>query len=166
MMKRANKTRNLCLEIGLVFFTLILFSLGLAFSQTQTPIKNQTEGNLLGVKSNAKSFSLLDLSKFRMSQSYTFSYFSSGKTSGSFGVYTNVMEYQVSKPLTLTLSLNYLHQPLSIFHKDDLGIKDAILPNFQLRYRPNDSFSFTINVQTLRCFYGLEDPNPWWQRER
>jgi len=165
-MKRANKTRNLCLEIGLVSLTLILFSLGPAFSQTQTSIKNQTEGNLLGVKSNTKSFSLLDPSKFRMSQSYTFSYFSSGKTSGSFGVYTNVMEYQVSKPLTLTLSLNYLHQPLSVFHKDDLRVKDAILPNFQLRYRPNNSFSFIINVQTFSNFYGLERPNPWWQRER
>ena len=165
-MKRANKTRNLCLETGLIFVTLILFLVGSAFSQTQTSIKNQAEGNLLGVKSNAKSFSLLDPSKFRMSHSYSFSYFSSGKTSGSFGVYTNVMEYQVSKPLTLTLSLNYLHQPLSVFHKDDLRIKDAILPNFQLRYRPNDSFSFIINVQTFRYFYGLEGPNPWWQRER
>jgi hypothetical protein len=166
MMKRANKTRNLGLKTGLIFFTLILFSLGSAFSQTQTSIKNQTEGNLLGVKSNTKNFSLLDPSKFRMSQSYTFSYFSSGKTSGSFGVYTNVLEYQVSKPLTLTLSLNYLHQPLSVFHKDDPRIKDAILPNFQLIYRPNNSFSFTINVQTFPNFYDLERSNPWWQRER
>jgi hypothetical protein len=158
-MKRANK-------IGLVFFTLILFLFGSAFSQTQTTPKSQPDENLLGLKSNAKSFSLLDLSKFRMSQSYTFSYFSSGKTSGSFGVYTNVMEYQVSKPLTLTLSLNYLHQPLSVFHKDDLGIKDAILPNFQLSYRPNNSFSFIINVQTFPYSYGLERQNPWWQRER
>ncbi len=166
MMKRANKTRNLCLETGLVFLTLIFFLFSSAFSQTQTPGKSQTDGNLLGVKSNAKSFSLLDPSKFRMSQSYTFSYFSSGKTSGSFGVYTNVLEYQVSKPLTLTLSLNYLHQPLSVFHKDDLRVKDAILPNFQLIYRPNNSFSFTINVQTISNFYDLERSNPWWQREK
>ena len=165
-MKRADKTQNLCLKTGLIFFTLILFLLGSAFSQTQTTSESQTTENLLGLKSNAKAFSLLDPSKFRMSQSYTFSYFSSGKTSGSFGVYTNVMEYQVSKPLTLTLSLNYLHQPLSVFHKDDLRVKDAILPNFQLRYRPNDSFSFTINVQTFRYFYGLEGPNLCEQRER
>jgi hypothetical protein len=165
-MKRADKTQNLCLKTGLIFFTLILFLLGSAFSQTQTTSESQTTENLLGLKSNAKAFSFLDPSKFRMSQSYTFSYFSSGKTSGSFGVYTNVMEYQVSKPLTLTLSLNYLHQPLSIFHKDDLGIKDAILPNFQLIYRPNNSFSFTINVQTFPNFYDLERSNPWWQREK
>jgi len=154
-MKRANK-------IIAVLFTLIFFSFGSAFSQTQAPSKSQTDGNLLGVQSNTKSFSLLDPSKFRMSQSYTFSYFSSGKTSGSFGVYTNVMEYQLSKPLTLTLSLNYLHQPLSVFHKDDLRIKDAILPNFQLIYRPNDSFSFTINVVTYPTLYYPERSNPWF----
>jgi hypothetical protein len=158
-MKRENK-------IVLLFFSLILFLFSSGFSQTQTSGESQTEGNLLRVKSNAKSFSLLDPSKFRMSNSYTFSYFSSGQTSGSFGVYTNVMEYQVSKPLTLTLSLNYLHQPLSVFHNDDLRIKDAILPNFQLSYRPNNSFSFIINVQTFPYFYGLERQNSWWQRER
>jgi len=153
-MKRANK-------IGLVIFSLILFLFCSAFSQSQSPVKSQTDGNLLGVQSNTKGFSLLDPSKFRMSHSYTFSYFSSGKTSGSFGVYTNLMEYQVSKPLTLTLSLNYLHQPLSVFHKDDLRIKDAILPNFQLIYRPNSSFSFTINVVTYPTLYYPQRSNPW-----
>jgi hypothetical protein len=155
IMKRENK-------MVLLFFSLILFLFSSGFSQTQTSSKSQTDGNLLGVKSNAKSFSLLDPSKFRMSNSYTFSYFSSGQTSGSFGVYTNVMEYQVSKPLTLTLTLNYLHQPLSVFHKDDLRIKDALLPNFQLIYRPNNNFSFTINVLTLPSSYYPERYNSWF----
>ncbi|KPK77120.1 MAG: hypothetical protein AMJ89_02960 [candidate division Zixibacteria bacterium SM23_73] len=96
-----------------------------------------------------------------MSHSYTFSYFSSERSSGSFGVYTNVLEYKFSNPLTLTLSLNYLHQPLSVFHKDDLRLKDAILPNFQLRYRPNDSFSFTINVLTYPHLYHPGNTNLW-----
>jgi hypothetical protein len=148
-------------KVGLVFLALVLFSFSSAFSQIQTPAKNQANESLLGVKSNVKSFNLLDPSKFRMTHSYTFSYFSSGKSSGSFGVYTNVMEYRVSKPLTLTLSLNYLHQPLSVFHKDDVRIRDAILPNFQLRYKPNDSFSFTINVLTFPSLYQQETPNFW-----
>lgn len=154
-MKRENK-------IGLLCFSLILLLFSPAFSQTQTPAQNQFNQDVLGAKSNAKGFSLLDPSKFRMSNSYTFSYFSSGKTSGSFGVLTNVMEYQVSKPLTLTLTLNYLHQPLSVFHKDDLRIKDAILPNFQLIYRPNNNFSFTINVLTLPSSYNPERYNSWF----
>lgn len=156
-MGRANK-------IGLIFFSLILLLFCSAFSQIETPAKSQGDKSLLGVKSNAKSFSLLDPSKLRMSHSYTFSYFSSGRSSGSFGVYTNILQYQFSKPLTLTLSLNYLHQPLSVFHKDDLRLKDAILPNFQLRYRPNDSFSFTINVLTYPYLYHPKSSNFWLGR--
>lgn len=156
-MRRVNK-------IGLVFFLSILFSFGSAFAQIESLAKSESDKDLLGVKSNAKSFSLLDPSKLRMSHSYTFSYFSSERSSGSFGVYTNVLEYKFSNPLTLTLSLNYLHQPLSVFHKDDLRLKDAILPNFQLRYRPNDSFSFTINVLTYPYLYHPKSSNLWLGR--
>jgi hypothetical protein len=153
-MKQASKT-------GLVFLGLILLLFGSVYSQPESPAKNQTDENLLGVKSDANSFSLLDPGRLKMSHSYSFSYFSNGETSGSFGVYTNVLEYKFSNPLTLTLSLNYLHQPLSVFHKDDVRIRDAILPNFQLKYRPNDSFSFTINVLTSPHLYYPGSSNPW-----
>jgi hypothetical protein len=155
-MRRVNK-------IGLVFFLSILVSFGSAFAQIGSPAKSESDKDLLGVRSDAKSFSLLDPNKLRMSHSYTFSYFSSERSSGSFGVYTNVLEYKFSNPLTLTLSLNYLHQPLSVFHKDDLRLKDAILPNFQLRYRPNDSFSFTINVLTYPHLYQPGNTNLWFR---
>jgi hypothetical protein len=152
---------NRAVKIGLVSFGFILLMFCSAFAQIPTSPKNQTGGNLLGVESNTKNFSLLDPSKFRMSHSYSFSYFSGGGTSGSFGVYRNVLEYKVSQPLTLTLSLNYLHQPLSVFGKDRSRIKDAILPNFHLRYRPSDSFSFTIDVLTFPYPHGQESRNPW-----
>lgn len=156
-MKRANK-------IGLIFIILVLLLSGSAFSQLQSPSQTQSDQNLLGTNSKGKTFSLFDPSRFKMSHSYSFSYFSSGKTSGSFGVYTSLLEYRISNPLSVTLTLNYLHQPLSVFHKDDLRIKDAVLPNFQLRYRPNDSFSFTINIQTFPYSYGLESSQLFWQR--
>ena len=152
---------NRAVKIGLASCSLILLLFCSAFAQIPTVPKSHTGENLLGVKSNAGNFSLLDPSKFRMSHSYSFSYLSGGRMSGSFGVYTNLLEYQVSKPLTLTLSLNYLHQPLSVFGKDQLRIKDAVLPNFHLRYRPSDSFSFTIDVLTFPYPYHQENRNPW-----
>jgi hypothetical protein len=152
---------NRAVKIGLASFSLILLMFCSALAQMPTSPESHTGDNLLGVKSNAGNFSLLDPSKFRMSHSYSFSYFSSGRTSGSFGVYTNVLEYQVSKPLTLTLSLSYLHQPLSVFGKDQVKIKDAVLPNFHLKYRPSDSFSFTIDVLTFPYPYYQESRNPW-----
>jgi hypothetical protein len=145
----------------------LLFCLFLSLTQAQASDINSSDKNLLGVKSNTKSLSLLDPQRLRMYHSYTFSYFSGAKTSGSFGVYTTILNYQLSNPLSLTLSLNYLHQPLSVFGRDDLRVKNDILPNFQLHYRPNNKFSLWINVVTFLAPFCLEDENYlWWERER
>ena len=122
--------------------------------------------DLLGLESNNKSFSLLDPQRLKMYHSYTFSYFSGAKASGSFGVYSTTLKYQLSNPLTLTLSLNYLHQPLSVFQQDDLRVKNGILPNFQLHYRPSNNFSLWINVLTFPTTYGLGNEDLWWEHRK
>lgn len=152
----------------------LLFCLFLSSTQAQASDINSSDKNLLGVKSDTKSLSLLDPARLRMSHSYTFSYFSGAKTSGSFGVYTTVLKYRLSKPLSLTLSLNYLHQPLSVFQsagskfgREDLRIKNTILPNFQLHYRPNNNFSLWIDVVTfLAPFYLGNENYLWWEHRR
>lgn len=136
---------------------LLCLSYTVAHAQT-TDIKSGSK-SLLGVESGTKGFSLLDPARFKMYNSYTFSYFSSGKYSGSYGIYTTTLNYQLSNPLSLTLSLNYLHQPLSVFGRDDLGIKNSIYPNFQLNYRPNNNFSFMINILTFPSPYGWGNEN-------
>jgi hypothetical protein len=150
-----------------------LFWLSLAFAWlflSATPLQLQSaefksaDQDLLGVKSEKNSFSLLDPARLKLQQSYSFSYFSNSKQSGSLGVYTTTLNYQLSKPLNLTLSLNYLHQPLSVFGRDKTRMKDDILPNFQLQYRPSKSFSLWINVITFPSAYGTGYVNPWWER--
>jgi len=158
-MKQAKK--NLWLSV-----VVLLFCLSLPLTQTQASDINSDQKNLLGVESNARNFSLLDPQRLQMNHSYTFSYFSSGTTSGSFGVYTTTLKYQLSNPLSLTLSLNYLHQPLSVFRQDDLRLKNSVLPNFQLHYRPSNNFSLWINVLTFPSPYGLGSEDLWWERER
>jgi hypothetical protein len=144
----------------------ILLVVSWVSAQAQTSDTYLRDKDLLGANSNTKSFSLLDPSRLKLSQSYSFSYFSSGKTNGSYGVYSTTLQYQVSNPLSLTLSLNYLHQPLSVFQKDNLGIKSAVLPNFQLSYRPSNSFSFMLNVVTYPSAYYWGNENPWWEHHR
>jgi hypothetical protein len=159
-MRQVNKIFWLSLVGSLFCFSLIL-------AQVQASDTDFSSQDLLGVKSDTKSLSLLDPARLRMYHSYTFSYFSGAKTSGSFGVYTTTMNYQLSNPLSLTLSLNYLHQPLSVFGRDDLRVKNSILPNFQLHYKPSNNFSFWINVVTFLAPFCLEDENYlWWERER
>ncbi len=144
----------------------LLFCLSLILAQVQAFDINTSDKNLLGFKSNTKSLSLLDPARLRMYHSYTFSYFSGAKTSGSFGIYTTTLKYQLSNPLSLTLSLNYLHQPLSVFGRDDLGVKNSILPNFQLHYRPSNSFSLWINVLTFPPPYSLGNEYLWWEHKK
>ncbi|UCB53476.1 MAG: hypothetical protein JSV10_05205 [Candidatus Zixiibacteriota bacterium] len=156
-MRRASN-KFLLSVVGLMFCLLL--------SSAQASDINSEERNLLGFTSNSKSFSLLDPQRLKMNHSYSFSYFSGGQTSGSFGVYTTTLKYQLSDPLSLTLSLSYLHQPLSVFRRDALTVRNRILPNFQLHYRPNSSFSLWINVLTLPAAYGPGNESFWRERER
>jgi hypothetical protein len=135
-------------------------------AQAQTSKDNLSNMNSLGIKSNIQGFSLLDPSRFKLHQSYSFSYFSSGNTSGSLGIYTTTLQYQLSNPLSLTLSLNYLHQPLTVFGQNSWGIKNSVLPNFQLSYRPNSSFSFMLNIITCPTSYGWGYDNRWEEHKR
>ena len=156
-MRRASKRFPL-FAAGLMFYLLL--------SWAQASDANSQDNDLLGFTSNSKNFSLLDPQRLNMNHSYSFSYFSNGQTSGSFGVYTTTLKYQLSNPLSLTLSLNYLHQPLSVFRRDALTVDNRILPNFQLHYRPNSSFSLWINVLTLPAAYGPGNESFWRERER
>jgi len=145
----------------LIFLFLVLTPI-----QAQITTDNTTTINPLGSKSNTQTFSLLDPSRFKLYQSYTFSYFSSGGTNGSLGIYTTTLNYRISNPLSLTLSLNYLHQPLSVVGRNNAGIKNAVLPNFQLYYRPNSSFSFMINVVTCPSPSDWGNYYPWYEHKR
>lgn len=157
---------NTISKISISAFMLFFLFLVLTPIQAQTTTDNSTTTNLLGSNSNAKTFSLLDPSRFKLSQGYTFSYFSGGGTHGSLGIYTTTLNYQVSNPLSLTLSLNYLHQPLSVVGRNNAGIKNAVLPNFQLYYHPNSSFSFMINVVTCPSPNDWGYYYPWYEHRR
>jgi len=101
-----------------------------------------------------KGGGLLDPSRFNMNQSYTFSYFSIGKKSGTLGLYTNTLEYKVSEPLLVRIGLSYLHQPLSIFReRGSQDLKGVILPNFQLFYQPNENFFLRIDYSSIPGWY-------------
>lgn len=149
-----------------IFFGVMLICLFPSSTQAQSSDVDSNQENLLGFESNNRSFSLLDPQRLKISHSYAFSYFSSGNTSGSFGIYTTTLNYKLSDPLSLTLSLNYLHQPLSVFRQDNLRFKDGILPNFQLHYKPSSNFSLWINILTYPSPYGLENEYLWWRHQR
>jgi len=132
----------------LIYFCLIIavliFSIQSGFAQD----KSVSEPSV-----KLKGFSLLDPSRLKMSQSYTFSFFSSGKQSGTFGLYTNTLEYRISQPLLVRVGLAYLHQPLSFFNRGSQSLNGVLLPNFQLFYQPSKSFQLRIDVSSMPGWY-------------
>jgi len=128
-----------------LYLNLILLFLILSFSACFAEEKSLTQPSL-----ELKGASLLNPSRFNMYQSYTFSYFSAGKQSGTFGLYTNTIEYKISEPLLVRIGLSYLHQPLSIFRdRGSQDLKGVILPNFQLFYQPNKNFLLRIDYSSM-----------------
>ncbi|MDP3025056.1 MAG: hypothetical protein Q8O10_05930 [candidate division Zixibacteria bacterium] len=132
----------------IIYLSLILAVLILSIQSGFAQDKSVSEPSV-----KLKGFSLLDPSRLKMSQSYTFSYFSSGKQSGTFGLYTNTLEYRISQPLLVRVGLTYLHQPLSVFNRGSQSLNGVLLPNFQLFYQPSKSFQLRIDVSSMPGWY-------------
>jgi hypothetical protein len=127
-----------------LIFAVLIFTIQSGFAQD----KSISEPSV-----KLKGFSLLDPSRLKMNQSYTFSFFSSGKQSGTFGLYTNTLEYRISQPLLVRVGLAYLHQPLSMFNRGSQSLNGVLLPNFQLFYQPSKSFQLRIDVSSMPGWY-------------
>ena len=86
------------------------------------------------------SFSLLDPSRFHMSQSYSLSYSSSKYGSQSLGMYLNSIEYQISDPLKIQVDVAYLHNPGVLIGNNSnsyLSSDGKILPGVSLTWTPS-----------------------------
>jgi hypothetical protein len=106
-------------------------------------------GDLVNVPSGM-GWGLLDPSRFRMRQSYSVSYISGSSGSGSLGLYTNNIEYQLFKPLTLHVGLGYLHQPFGSRGANSAGLSvddGFFIPSAGLEYRPSDNFLLMVDFR-------------------
>ncbi len=110
-----------------------------------------TQNRVLGVRPAASPFSLLDFSRIRWSHSYSVSFFSGGNNSGSLGLLTSNMTYELSSKLSLCFKLGVAHSggPWS------MGREATLLPGFRLDYHPSEKFRLVFMVERLG---GLYDP--------
>lgn len=150
--------------IAIVLISIALYTVLGVTGFSQNLSKEQKDQNFLGLSPKSPSFSLLDPSRLKMTQSYTISYFSSKSDRGSLGLYTNTIQYQLSKPLTVWVGLSYLHQPLNWLKSQNISTQGRILPNFMLEYKPNSNFYFLVKFSTLP--YGLYDREDFWEPRR
>jgi len=131
---------------------LVLGNLALVPSSYSQNLADQktdlTSTHLNSLTPNNSRFSLLDLSRLKIRNSYTVSYLSSGKHSGTFGLYVTSFEYQLSNPLNIQVDLGYLHQPFSM-GRNNIDINSRILPNVRVNYSPSPYFNLSVNFMSL-----------------
>jgi hypothetical protein len=100
------------------------------------------------------SFSLLDPSRLHMSQSYSFMYSTSKYGSQSLGMYLNSIEYQISDPLKVEVSLGYLHNPGALVgNRNDYLGDGKLLPGVSISWKPAKNLFFQFNYQQMPGYY-------------
>ena len=105
-------------------------------------------GNSLGSGSVRAPLSLLDPSRFHLSQSYSLSYYSGGGTGQMIGMYLSQVDYEFAKPLHLSVALGFLHQPQTLVGISGQSLGNRILPSFRLSWDPSDKFHFIMGYET------------------
>jgi hypothetical protein len=122
------------------------------------------KSDYLGLKPASKPFSLIDLSRIKWSNSYSLSFFSGGGTSGSLGLLTSSIFYEISSSLSLNLKMGIAHDPGRLFDRNGNNNNAAFLPGFKLDYHPSSNFNISVGFETVPDLYYLYSPYrtmPW-----
>jgi len=148
-------------KVILVLAAIILLS-GSALSQIEGSFPTKSDN------SATTGFSLLDPSKFHMTQSYSLMYSSSSSGSQSLGLYFNSIEYQVSDPLKIRLDIGYLHNTGALFGNKNgsLSNNGEILPGLAISWKPTEHLHFQFNYRQVSGYYynpyDRYDSNYWF----
>lgn len=116
----------------------------------------------LGITPAGSPFSLLDLSRIKWSNSYSVAFFSGGGSSGSVGLWSTSMDYEISSKLHLAVNLGILHNPGALWGQAESNAR--FLPGFRLDYRPSDKLMMSISVQRGIGYYDPYYYRPYYDR--
>ncbi len=124
---------------------------GPVLAQESGNFPNGYNGNNVPSKS---AFSLLDPSRFHMTNSFSLMYSSSNGRSQSLGMYLNSIEYQISDPLKIRLDLGYVQNTSSLFNSNN-GIQNngKILPGVSISWKPAKNLFFQFNYREIPAYY-------------
>jgi hypothetical protein len=129
-----------------------------------------TSGDAIGESRIDNKFSLFDLSRLEMRQSYSVSYFSGNGSGQTIGMYMNSIRYRISNPLTISIDLLWMHEPGQLFSQNKSTPTDygSIFPSFRLEYRPSDKFYLEVGYQRVPSYMYYDQarsyPGGYWDR--
>ena len=149
---------NIRLLIVFIVINVNVFSLTeLASGQSNTLLRDNPNEEMSGTWS-VRKLSLFDKSRFSMNQSYSMFYMS-GAQSGTYGMYSNILTYQLADPLQIKLRMNYLMRP-SVFRNNSAGVSSGqILPALSIQYHPKKNIYLYIHIDQ-NPNYGYHS-GPW-----
>ena len=133
-----------------LFIVLLMIFPVFAQDDHQTSFSNYVSGLTISKPAGFLD-ALLKSDKFSMSQSYSLSYYSAGKYSGSMGLYLNTLKYQFSDPLMMQVSVGYLHQPfggVNGLNKNPLQ-GEVFLESAMFQYKPTENMSITVDYRQI-----------------
>ena len=131
---------------------MVLVLIGLLSSSGFAQLADQADigtmkNDYLGIAPASKPFSLIDLSKLHWSNSYSLSFSSGGGYSGSLGLYTGIISYDISSALTLGMKLGVAHDPSALFNRQ-ANSGAVFLPGLSLDYHPSQHFRLSIGIDS------------------
>lgn len=145
-------------------FIFCLVSISLAQMVDEAELKEINE-KYDGGLSKRPTLGFIDLTRFKMSQSYGISFYSGDGYSGSYAVYRNTIRYQLAKPLMLTLNMNILHDPGALWNDKPFGQSAKFFPSGYLDWKPSDNFRLSIGFEKRPYYYDenyFYNPGRYW----
>lgn len=105
---------------------------------------------------------LFDQSKITTWKTYSFGVTTGGGHTHSSGLLVQHLQYQISKPLTLHMSVGLEHNPLAMAGLNT-GPQQAsiVIPSLDLIYRPTDNVFVTFHYSNAPAY----NARPWWERD-
>ncbi|MBI5059068.1 hypothetical protein HZB60_04710 [candidate division KSB1 bacterium] len=97
---------------------------------------------------------LLDPSRMHMSQSLSMGYYNGGGLSGSRGLYMNRIDYQLSRPLSLTTHLGYQFQPSGPSEWNPATNGTSFVGGADLNWRPGKNYLISLSAYQNMSPYG------------
>jgi hypothetical protein len=95
---------------------------------------------------------LLHSRRFRMTQSYSLSFFSAGVQAFNQGMYLNSMSYQISDPLLAQVQVGFLHQPLGGWGGSQQTNGKVFIRSASLQYQPSDKMRIRFDYETIPAY--------------
>jgi hypothetical protein len=135
-----------------IFVLLASLTAAFAAAQYKTEQRSIFNPSELARKPTGLFDKLFHSPRFRMTQSYSLSFFSMGGQAFNQGMYLNSMSYQISDPLLAQVQIGYLNQPFGAWGNSAQTAGKLFVRSASLQYHPSDNMHVRFDYETMPAY--------------